>query len=329
MTQPSLSAAPLNPESMPAVVLRRSRYVVAIVVSGILFYYLAWRLVAPPPPLEGASILLWPLQSPLAASIALAAALILSLALAMLLTHPDAPHTALYCGALGLAALAIKGGTIHLILEEANFAHTIPDLHRRLACECGIWAGLIILAELFTRILFNAFFANTSWITRHGLSADGLTRLSPILSSLLQPLPDSGSKAKSEGGLPPVLVNLIAFAFAVVLAVIFLSIFMQSQLKGQVLFACFAAFGLAVFIAHYVLPTASTWPLWLAIPATAAVGYYFASTTVYYPGHAATNLARALPMDYISAGLPGAILGYYTSVRTHLHQHFEEQAAVQ
>jgi hypothetical protein len=58
----------------------------------------------------------------------------------------------------------------------------------------------------------------------------------------------------------------------------------------------------------------------LAVPLTAACGYlYGMNMQGLYPGEPGFFMARALPIDYISAGIPGAILGYYAGFRWSLH----------
>ena len=61
-----------------------------------------------------------------------------------------------------------------------------------------------------------------------------------------------------------------------------------------------------------------------------AAGYFYAGTFAawpaagapgVYPGQAHFYMMRALPIDYMAAGLPGAILGYYRGFWWSLQSH--------
>ena len=98
---------------------------------------------------------------------------------------------------------------------------------------------------------------------------------------------------------------------------------MQSQAKGQVLFAAFVGFGVAGYAANAALAQSNAWPIILCVPLTAAIGYWRANGTLHYPGFSTTAMARALPIDYFAAGIPGALYGYYSSIHLRLSHLFE------
>ncbi len=117
-----------------------------------------------------------------------------------------------------------------------------------------------------------------------------------------------------------------ALAATVLIGGTLLTIMLRTELKGQVLFACFISFGIAAFAAQQIFPRTAPGPIWAGVPLTALIGFVMAGhSTFAYPGHIGLALARGLPIDYISAGIPGAVLGYYTGLRWQIHQMIHEQ----
>jgi hypothetical protein len=91
------------------------------------------------------------------------------------------------------------------------------------------------------------------------------------------------------------------------------------------LFATFLSFAVAGLAANVALSQSNGWPILLCVPLTAAIGYFHANGTLTYPGFSSTSIARALPIDYMVAGVPGALYGYYGSVRLRLSHLFETE----
>ncbi len=317
---PASSAAPHAGESFWSVVLRRTRYVVAIVVAGVVFWTAGWACAAPPPAFAGVSLLAWAPAAGLVGAVLLTILLLGCIVLAMIITHPDAPHTSLYCALLGLGGLSIRGGGIFMLLDTHQLDHTLPAVFPRLALECLVWAIILIIAEAFTLALHARYFANTLWIGRSGVDPKFFPSRpgGPTLGGSIGG-PTHAESSEDRKPLHAVLANAAAFAVTTLAAMILLALFLKSQEKGQVLFAAFLSFGLAALLANVLFPDSSNWPVWLAVPAAAAIGYLRAPTTLAYPGHAASAMSSALPIDYLAAGIPGAILGYYTALRLRFH----------
>jgi len=314
--------ASFSPESVWSITLRRARYFTAIVISGAIFWTVGWAFAAPPPQFAGISLLAWAPAAGLIGAILLTILLFVCITISMLITHPDAPHTGLYCALLGLAGLAIRGGGIFMLLDTHEFTRGLPAVFSMLAAECGVWAIILIFAEVFSRLIYASFFANTAWIGRSGVDPARFDRrlgargLYAAFGDIARARIESGMDRKP---VPPMLANAGAFLISAATAAILLALFMKSQEKGQVLFAAFLSFGLAGFLANFAFPDSSPWPIWLSIPIVATVGYLVAPVNLPFPGHAASAMSCALPIDYLSAGIPGAILGYYTSLRLRFH----------
>ncbi len=311
----------LGPESFWAVVVRRGRYVVAILVSALLFSTLGWHSAMPKAEFGGVSLLAWQNHGLIDALI-LALMLLAATAVSSLLVYPDAPHIGLFCALVGMASLAIRGGTIHLLIEDSQ-QHGIYALRSQLlAIECVQWALIFLIAEVFARIVHDHFFSNTHWITRSAPDLAQARRREKICPGVGAAMGVSlvVSRTLRTNKMRRRVATPLAMIYSGIIAAVLLYVLMQSQLKGQVLMACFAAFFLSTMLAYLAFPRVPAVALLLAVPLTAAIGYlYGMHAPAPIPGHAGFFAMRALPIDYISAGVPGAILGFYAGFRWSLH----------
>jgi hypothetical protein len=236
-----------------------------------------------------------------------------------------------------MGGLAIRGGTVWTVIWYAQNSVPGSERHYRevaqlLGVECLQWGVMIGIAEAFARLLHERFFANTRWMLRSGLDVvtSNLQKNTPGLAVLGMSAVVSRSLRTDK--LEVRLATPLAIILSGVLAAILLGILMQSQLKGQVLMACFLAMYGAAFGAYLAFPRVPALALVLTVPVTAAAGYFYAGTlapwppagaTGVYPGQAYFYMMRALPIDYIAAGVPGAILGYYGAFWWSAHSHEE------
>jgi hypothetical protein len=337
VTQTAPSPEHLKRESFFGVVLRRARYAVAILFSAFLFSTLAWKFAAPPAEYGGLSLVIWGgvgggvVQSVIT-GILLAVLLFVSAAVCTLLVHPDNPHMGLFCALLGMTGLSIRGGTIYYIIRRAQ---ENPDTYRAamrlLAFECLQWGVIAFVVALAVQFLHKRFFHNHHWIIRSAGDATppDLSKIAPG-HSVLGVARSVGSTTKTHH-LSPAISAPLATLVAGILGFIFLYAFLQSQAKGQVLLACFAAFYIAGILTYVLFPKAPVLAFVAAVPLTAAVGCFYAASQSdwplgkpgFFPGQAHFFMNRALPIDYITAGIPGVLLGYYHGFWWSLHSHEE------
>jgi hypothetical protein len=261
-------------------------------------------------------------------SIVLAILLLVATAVCSLLVHPDSPHMGLFCALIGMSGISIKGGTVHMLVQYAidPGSHTpLPGLtYSRLGLllmvECVQWAFLFLIAEIFARFLHDRFFANTRWIMRSGpeLARDSIDGAMPGAAAMGVSL--AVSRTLRTDRMRRRFATPLAMVYSAAIAMILLYALMQSEVKGQVLVACFVSFFLSTMMAYLAFPRVPILALLLTVPLTAAIGYAYAINRLpAYPGHAGFFTMRALPIDYITAGIPGAILGYYAAFRWSLH----------
>jgi hypothetical protein len=97
----------------------------------------------------------------------------------------------------------------------------------------------------------------------------------------------------------------------VVAGVILISLLMQSDQRGQILFSLFAGFVLAALAAQHVFPTRAMFVAWLMPIVTAVVFYLLAALT----RGAIRPQFEALPIDWITAGCSGSLLGFWIAGR--------------
>ena len=317
---PASAAAPFTPETFAAIALRRTRYVLAVCVSAFLFYTLGWAVAAPPPEASGVSLLAWSTSSGLYASLALTGILILATIICTWLIHPDAPHMGLFCAMLGMSASSIRGGTVHMLVRIATAGGRYPEVSRLLAMECVDWALPGADRRDANAAFASAFFRNTRWITRSGpdLEAERSRLCIPPAGRwafrLTVSRPCAGRSMRRRVATP------LAMVYSGIVAVVLLFMLLQSPTKGQVFFACFTAFFLSTLNSYLAFSRVPFAAFILTVPLVAAAGYLYGMNALpEYPGHPGFFMARALPIDYVAAGIPGAILGYYGGFRWSLH----------
>jgi hypothetical protein len=322
VTAPAPPAAPEGTydaaESFLGVVWRRTRYVLAIALSAGLFSWLGWKIAAPPPEWAGVSLGTWQNHSVLSALL-LAAILLLATAVCSLIVHPDSPHMGLFCSLLGMAGLSIRGGSVHLLMVYGQTTGTMTRIADAMAVECVEWGCVILLADAFARFIHDKFLSNHYWLLRAEPEA-GKRALAKTKLGLAVGFSETVSRVLRTNRLKGWPRIPLAMIWSGLFGLLFLYVFMQSQLKGQVVMACFVSFLVSTICAYAAFPTVPFWALILAVPLTGAAGYLLGRNGVaLFPGHAPFYTMRALPIDYLTAGVPGAILGLYWSLNWSLN----------
>ncbi len=312
-------------ESFGSILLRRARYLVAVALSGYLFFMIAWHLIEPPPEMGGVSLLVWPSAGGPFAAIAITALLILTTAICTVLVHPDTPHMGLACALVGAATLSIRGGSVHMLIQNAKDAHAYAGISQLLAMECIEWAIIFLFAEFFARFLHDRFFTNVSWLNRTGRNL-GLTTAKRLPTGRLAV---GASLAFSQTlrtyKLPRFIALPLAMVYSGAFGILLLYVFMQSPLKGQVLLACFIAFYFSTLNAYMAFPNVPSLYFFLTVPFAAGVSYFLWRNSLgYFPGLGGSFISYALPIDFFSVGIPGAIIGYYSALHCYLNT--DEQA---
>jgi hypothetical protein len=110
-----------------------------------------------------------------------------------------------------------------------------------------------------------------------------------------------------------------------------LLVLMQSDERGQTIFAVLASFTVAVLIAHHITPSPYPLVAWAPPLVLGIVFYVLGSMT--QTGRSPQDwinvpkYARTLPIDWMTFGIGGGLLGYWFSSRLHEAKHIEDLEA--
>jgi hypothetical protein len=186
----------------------------------------------------------------------------------------------LFCTALGLMALSIRGGPMRYTLFDAK-----SSLFFTLAIE---------LLVLFA--IFGAGWQIVVMMRAMGLSKQADPHFKPNEEDFSQ--------------------KLIATAIQAVATLALMSILCRTDQKAQALASVGVASMLGSIVAVMVAPTRPSIWYWPGPLLVGLLGYFWASfspekLSIGQPAGYFAALSRALPLDYASAGIAGAMLGYW------------------
>ncbi|MGA2265034.1 MAG: hypothetical protein ABSH10_01210 [Phycisphaerae bacterium] len=217
------------------------------------------------------------------------------------LTLPARPSSAILAAAIGAGGVSLRSADFRTLLwlQQDGFA----GLFRLLIAETMFLAVVLLVAVLI--VVGIRFLAG---------------RMAPWLVWRPMPLaapPDD--KTGLVGGLGPWGRSLVSAALALLIGLAAVMILLQSSRRGQVVVATLAAFALAAWIADRVLP-APRKGMYLLAPLTAAIIFYALASVGAYGSRPEDWInvplyARVLPVDWLTAGCGGAMLGCWTGQR--------------
>ena len=154
------------------------------------------------------------------------------------------------------------------------------------------------------------------------LTGGGFARI--IVDHLARNAPGASARAKGPGAAKPgdtVTRCGLCFLTAVGLTLALVWLLARSGDRGQILFALLAGSFLATLVAYQLFPSRLNWAAWASPLAAGAAFYVLAAVGAPRTGCGAWmsvyNSSQALPIDWITAGLGGALLGFWGSSRLH------------
>lgn len=308
-------------------------------VVGILaVYFLAWPVVRPADPLSPVTFL--PLGG-YGSAVWFAAVFFILVAACAVATVAVRPVGALLAATLSAGAVSLRSQQIRALLWVRQ--DDLGGLYHQLMLEAAmlaVLAGAASLIVLFIRRTARGI--NENWLWKDPMAeappageADGRTS-SPANKppqtrsdwrghmSLIRVGPARGAGRREA--MPITVARSLACAIlAGIIAVVILVVVMQSADRGQIIFALVTSFTVGLFFAHQIFPQPYALVVWI-LPMLIAVGFYAAAWTGMTPGRpddwAKVNmLYRALPVDWLTAGGGGALLGFWISQRVHEFRH--------
>lgn len=211
----------------------------------------------------------------------------------------------LLCGLIGMSALSMRSGTMGDVLRQS--AATGPTLFIHFALE------LVVLYA----------FVAVAWSLLWGMHVGGHLKADEFRDGV-------------EDTDEPALFKASALAMQVGVMVVCILLFGQTDAKAQII----ASVGFSAFVgacaAYYMYPISPSPWLWVGSMVVGIIGYAIAYFSIGTSDEWKTGqlsftlapLARALPLDYATAGPAGAILGYWMSRKWH-RQRIDESTATE
>lgn len=268
---------------------QRTRLLLSLgaIVCYAIFWWLSRQFDVPGEPGYGISLLLQP--SVIGALVVVLVGLLAAVIAGTLIAGRVRYDAGLFCAGLGLMALTIRGGTL------------VDVLHQRAAAS----TYLILAAE--TVVLW-LFVAAGSWVISR-------LRVIPFLRDPHLPLEVDAERVDWAWTTAHHIGAIVMQVVAMGLVVLLLS---QSADKAQVLVAVFVGALAGTMLSGNYYTQLRLPAYTCAGPAVVAViGYLWAwlSPVGLAIGHTDHALARPLPLDYLSAGSAGAILGAWAGLK--------------
>lgn len=264
----------------------------------LLFLWVAGVFGIPAHPHAHGSLLAQPsaFVALLVTLVALVACVLLS-SVVVSLVHFDA---GLFCAAVGLLALSVRGGPLRYVLMYSSG----PGVFLTLCAELVLLFAFVGIAWLALRAM-----------RRRGFVVDDVTR-----DGLHEEDEKPGHHALAT------LTQIVTMAVVVLLLA-------QTDDKAQVIAAVAVAALLGTLAAHSLFPVSPSVWYWVGPLGVGLIGYgvaYASADATWTIGNVAGTFAplgRPLPLDYAGAGTAGALLGYWTSRRWQYTKEAEAAAA--
>jgi hypothetical protein len=292
--------------------LSAGRRTKAILLAGIavavgVFLFISYKFDIPTYPHFGGSLLSD--ASPITSFIVLGIGFIIAVLLSTLVAGTLRFDAGLFCGALGLSVISLRGGSVGDIVRATSTGAQTPIIFIHFALELVVLYALISVA----------------WSLLWGLHTSGYLKADEFRDGV-------------EDTDEPLIFKISALVMQAGVMALCMFLIAQTDAKPQVI----AAVGISAFTgacaAYYMYPISPSPWLWVGPLVVGGAGYvlaYFninAAEGLWKTGqltHALAPLARPLPIDYATAGPAGAILAYWMSRRWHRQRLAEDAAASQ
>lgn len=296
----------------PLGLFEKARVVLAAAVAVILLSTVGWVIAEPADPHMGVTLVArW--GSVLAVWPGLIVLTTVAGAIGTVLVPRRLAEGGLFVAAIGLAGMALKGGSMQEVL---GYMLAAPEA----AARRSLMARMALDSLLWTTVLAAAWV--TVALVRRWLWAD---------EQLYNPIPVSGQRnapprapaARSQAGWPALVVTGLIAVFFIWLTVARTPV--ATIARGQVIASVAAGFYLGAMGARYFTRYDQAHWYLLAVPAGALLGFLVAylnsgmgwaplpfvdlKTT---PPH---ELARPLPIEYLAVGVAGALAGFWSGER--------------
>ena len=278
-------------------------------------------------------------------------------AVCAVVTISSRPEGALFATLVGAVGVSMHSAQIRVLLwsREGSFAGVFAQLIAELLVLFVVLVGAIHII-CWVRVLMSRVWPGLMWkgrITAQTVASDEsspepetkkaapagfsssmvlwlLSPLGPSGTPGPEPLVDLSPKEAAKNRTAAIICTVSCLAATVLYSSIILMLLMWSPNRGQIIFALFASFFLATLIAHQQFATQFSVVAWGSALLTGIMFYVLAIAS---SGNMGSNLwmnlkpfSRALPIDWMTAGGAGGVLGYWISERIHELKHIERHA---
>jgi hypothetical protein len=270
-------------------------------------------------------------------------------------TSSSRPEGALFTTLIGAAGVSMHSTPIRVLFWSSE--SSISTVFVQLAIELLAFIAVVVVAiHIICRVraamakLFPAWMWKGRIMEAFGDSdepsnkSDKLTRpkrttswflwvISPIGAAFYDNMRRSGGMSvispdqQARSKKAALRCTLYCFAATVLYSSILLMLLMRSPNRGQIVFALFGSFLIATLIAHQQFATQFSVVSWGSAMVTGVLFYVLAIASSPQAGaNSWINVqmfARALPVDWMTVGGAGGVLGYWISERIHELRHIE------
>jgi hypothetical protein len=269
------------------------------------------------------------------------------------LTISARPVGAVMSALLGVGGLALRSQSFRGLLwswqGDPSHPHELQSMYGRLIAEVVVLTAVAVMVAmivLLARQLVRLALPGSGWRDPLADAIAPAPRGTPLPKGFLDAamkamgldavdytIPcEKDSLLRIRPSTPELLKRLAScLAMAGVIACALLLALMRSDDRGQTIFAVLASFTVAVLIAHYTTPSPYPLVAWV-LPLVLGVAFYVMGSMT--PTEASpqdwTNVPRcahALPIDWMTFGIGGGLLGYWFSARLHEAKHIEYREA--
>lgn len=297
----------------------------ALALACVLFWVFAWRIVGPWDPKAAITLLSQPAAA--WAFVRLLALAGVTAALGSVIYGGRLPDFGAFCVSAALVLVAARCSGMDRLLLDERTAVDAPSsaavLFIPLILELLVWSAIMAASLIIGRTV--EFWVLLGGNNTAGADGDTVNGTAEGADS------DQSSQLKTKFW-PGQTVNglLVTGITAGVAIVVLLAAYTappESMVHGlehrQVLFVVGLAFFLGSLAAYYTIDHPLGWWACMAVPLVGVIGYMWAISSPEPPAlyRALVNmppnaLSRGLPLDYMSAGVAGALLGYWTALRS-------------
>jgi len=260
------------------------------------------------------------------------------------------PQTAAMALALGLGGLSLRSPRIRPLLWASQ--DSMPAMYWRMALEVLVLLAMVIIAAAMAGIGRRM----TAWLAGGLIWQDPLAALdneqqqarsrrqaepddgkssprstSTILTLLGWPFgitSSPGEKSKTSPGRDTTVRGVLGFMISVTASAIVVFLLLRSPERGQIIFALFAGCFLGVFISQRIVPTRANVTAWATPVVLGVLLYVLEAISSVSTGRGTwmdvPSYARILPIDWMTAGLGGAMFGHWEDLRMREARRIEE-----